>query len=98
MVVHLPSTMNLYRTLSSQGTRTVATNPAGLLLRRTERDHYWKCENLPNETGFGSRFLRGRTLSKVPVTMTSLALYGLERNESVSRRKVGEGGGRGKED
>ena len=54
--------------------------------------------NLPNETGFGSRFLRGRTLSKVPVTMTSLALYGLEGNESVSRRKVGEGGGRGKED
>jgi len=42
MVVHLPSTMNLYKTLSSQGTRTVATKPVGPLSRRTERFHYWK--------------------------------------------------------
>ena len=39
MVDHLPSTINLYKTLCSQGTGTMAVKPVGPFFIRMERDH-----------------------------------------------------------
>lgn len=89
MVDHLPSTMNLYSTLSSHGTQTVATKPVGPLFKRIERAHYWKNVSACRARRARERIFERRTLSKVPVTKTSLALYGLERGEEVSQQ-VGE--------
>lgn len=39
-VTHLPSTINLYGTFSSHGTRILCAKPDVLFGRRIERDHY----------------------------------------------------------
>jgi len=94
MVDHLPSTMNLYKTRSSQGTRTVATKPVGPLFRRTERVHYWKKKKTKHEksserAGPGAKFVKAY-LIKASGDDNLVGVVGPGEGENVNQK----GGGR----
>ena len=94
MVVHLPSTMNLYKTFSAHRTRTVVVKPVGPLFKRTERVHCRKKKlGVAKRDGTGSKVLRAY-LIKGPGDDNLVGVIWPGKVRNINRGAGGGGGGR----